>query len=225
MSFKLSLAVTKESIHRSCGKITMPKNYESRYQINPGQKLNCILNTNPNRMYTLEWGLIPEWSKTLNNRATLTEINTDGAINKPSSRIPFRSKRGYALVDGLFYIRKKGMKYTPYRIQRKDGELMKIACLWDVWKSNDQYLSSVAILTQTVDNHIANSLPYELRDEKVEQWLHHEDINFLDSMINQPVHTDMYTTYKVSDCIFNKEKNDAQLYEQVYEELTLFSHL
>lgn len=225
MSFKLSLAASKDSIHKCCGKVTLPKNYQANYQINPGQKLNCILNTNPTRLYTLEWGLIPEWSKTLNNRATLTEINTDGAINKPSSRIPFRSKRGYVLVDGLFFIKKKGMKYTPYRIQRKDGQLMKIACLWDVWKSDKQYLSSVAILTQNVDNHVASSLPFELRDEKVEQWLHHEDINYLDSMINQPIHTDTYSTFLVSDKVLNKNINDSDLYNQVIEELTLFSHL
>lgn len=225
MSFKLSLAASKDSIYKSCGKVTLPKKYSSRYQINPGQKLNCILNMNPNRMFTLEWGLIPEWSKTLNNRATLTEINTNGAINKPSSRIPFRSKRGYVLVDGVFFIKKKGMKYTPYRIQRVDGELMKIACVWDVWKSDDQYLSSAAILTQDIQHEFLTSLPFELRDEKVEQWLYHEDINYLDQMINHPINTDMYSAYKVSDKVLNRNYNEADLNTQVFEELTLFSHL
>ena len=225
MSFKLSLAVTKDRVFDTCGKLTLPKSFQNKYQINPGEKAFCVLGINPERMYTLEWGLIPHWSKTLNNRRNLTEIHSVGAINKPSSRIPFREKRGYILVDGIYYLKKKGLDFVPYRITRQDGKLMRLACLWDEWKQGDKYLSTVAMMTQRVNHFISPEFPVELTDETFNDWMHHEDINMLDKRINEPINIDKYIFYKVSDQLLDPTTNSPELYKDIPEELTLFSHL
>ena len=110
MSFKLALAASKEKIAQECGKLTLPKSFKHQFQINPGEKVFCLLDINPTRLYTIEWGLIPHWSKNLNNRANLKEISIEDIASKPSSRIPFRSKRGIILVDAIYYIHKKYIK-------------------------------------------------------------------------------------------------------------------
>ena len=225
MSFKLSLAASKEKINQECGKITLPKSFTHKYQINPGQKVFCLLDINPTRLYTIEWGLIPHWAKRLNNRANLTEINTEDIASKPSSRIPFRSKRGIILCDAIYTIRKNGLEHIPYRIERKDGRLMRFACLWDEWKDQENYLASTALITRKVDKFISDSFPVEFTQEETKEWMEEENLNAAENMLSKNFESDLYNFYKVTNRIFDKEYNEQDLLVPVPEEVNLFSFL
>lgn len=225
MSFKLSLAASKEQVFNTCGKLTLPKKFNPAYQQNAGDKVFCVLGINPERMYTLEWGLIPHWSKTLNNRFNMISVDANGAINRPSSRIPFRKKRGYILCDGFYFIKKRGQDNIPYRIVRKDGQLMRIACIWDEWENNNNYISSTAMLTQRMNGFIAPRCPVVLDDEHVNTWLHGEDIMVLNQIANFPINEQIFNWYKVTDKLCNTTYQGQDLYVEIPEEINLFSFI
>lgn len=225
MSFKLSLAASKEKVLQECGKVTFPKAFTHRYQINPREKVYCLLDINPTRMYTIEWGLIPHWAKRLNNRGNLTEINIEDIASKPSSRIPFRSKRGIVITDGLFYIKKKGLEYTPYRIERKDGQLMRFACLWDEWQKNDQYLATTALITNKVKNYTCENFPVEFSQEESLQWMQEENLLNAENMLTKKFRPELYNIYKVTNRLLDAEYNEQDLLAPIPEEINLFTFL
>lgn len=223
MNFKLSLAASREKIVQECGKITLPKTFTHKYQINPGEKVFCLLDINPTRMYTIEWGLIPHWAKRLNNRANLTEINTEDIASKPSSRIPFRSKRGIIVADGIYFLKKRGLEITPYRIERKDGQLMRFACLWDEWKTNDTYLATTALITRKVGDFISESFPIEFNQEETTAWMEEQSLTIAENMLTKTFRSELYNIYKVTNRIMDSEYNEQDLQVPVPEERNLFS--
>jgi len=225
MSFKLSFAASKEQVNAECGNITFPKAFNHKYQIPPGQKVYCLLDVNPTRMYTIEWGLIPHFSKRLNNRGNLTEINTHEIASKPSSRIPFRSKRGVILADAIYYIHKSGLTYTPYRIERKDKKLMKLACLWDEWKDGDQYLATTALVTKKVSNFISAQFPIEFTAEEQQLWMEERNLEAAEVMLTKPFRPDIYQFYKVTDRLLDNDYNEKDLTAAIPTEINLFSFL
>ena len=225
MSFKLSLAASKEKIHQECGKLTLPKTFIHRFQLNPGEKVFCILDINPTRLYTIEWGLIPHWAKRLNNRANLSEINIEDIASKPSSRIPFRSKRGVILVDAIYFIKKRGLEYTPYRIERKDGHLMRLACLWDEWQQGENYLATTALITRKVDNFMSDEFPIEFTQEESISWMEEQNLIQAENILQKKFRSELYNCFKVTNRILDKDYNEQDLTVPVPEEINLFSFL
>lgn len=224
MSIKLSLAVSKDKIFRECGKLTLPKSFDYMYQLNPKDKVFCVLDINPSRMYTLEWGLVPHWANRLTNRGNLVTIDIENISSKPSSRIPFRSKRGYVLVDAVYHIHKKGLDYTPYRIERKDGQLMRLACLWEEWRQGDQYLSSTAIITRKTNNFIADNFPVEFNQQETEQWFTESSLDKAERMLHKTFRPELYQVNRVTDRLLEADYNEQDLTVPIPEEINLFSN-
>ena len=225
MSFKLSLAASKEKVTAECGNITFPKAFNHKYQIPPGDKVYCLLDVNPTRMYTIEWGLIPHFSKRLNNRGNLTEIDSNEIASKPSSRIPFRSKRGIVVADAIYYIHKKGLEYTPYRIERKDKNLMKLACLWDEYRNGDQYLATTALVTRKVSNFICNHFPVEFNAEEQKQWMEERNLEAAEVMLTKRFRPELYDFFKVTNRLMDDAYNEKDLTAAIPSEINLFSFL
>ncbi len=225
MSFKLSLAISKEKVTSECGNLTFPKAFNHKYQIAPGQKVYCLLDVNPTRMYTIEWGLIPHFSKRLNNRGNLTEIDTVEIASKPSSRIPFRSKRGVILADAIYYIHKKGLEYTPYRIERKDKNLMKLACLWDEYRSGEDYLATTALITRKINNFICNDFPIEFTSKEQKLWMEEPNLSAAEVMLNKKFHPEAYDFYKVTNRLLDDDYNEKDLTAAIPTEINLFTFI
>lgn len=225
MRFKLSLAASREKITQECGKLTFPKSFGHKFQINPTEKVFCLLDVNPSRMYTIEWGLIPHWAKRLNNRGNLTEINIEDIASKPSSRIPFRTKRGIVLTDAIYYIHKKGLEYTPYRIERKDGKLMRLVCLWDEWRKEEKYLATTALVTKKVGGFITDEFPVEFSAEEATMWMEEQNLAAAEQMLSKKFYPDVYQYFKVTNRILDTNYNEQDLTVPVPEEINLFSFL
>ncbi len=225
MRFKLSLAASREKVTQECGKVTFPKSFGHQFQINPAEKVYCLLDVNPSRMYTIEWGLIPHWAKRLNNRGNLTEINIEDIASKPSSRIPFRTKRGIILTDAIYYIHKKGLEYTPYRIERKDGKLMRFACLWDEWRKEEKYLATTALLTKKVQSFITDEFPIEFTAEESVSWMEEQNLAAAEQMLGKRFYPEVYQYFKVTNRILDATYNEKDLTVPVPEEINLFTFL
>ena len=225
MRFKLSLAASREKVTQECGKVTFPKSFGHQFQINPTDKVYCLLDVNPSRMYTIEWGLIPHWAKRLNNRGNLTEINIEDIASKPSSRIPFRIKRGIILTDAIYYIHKKGLEYTPYRIERKDGKLMRFACLWDEWRKEEKYLATTALVTKKVQGFITDEFPIEFTAEESVSWMEEQNLAAAEQMLGKRFYPEVYQYFKVTNRILDATYNEKDLTVPVPEEINLFSFL
>ena len=120
------------------------------YNIAPSQPVLTIrLNpeTEHRSLDTLQWGLVPYWSKDgntgfINARAERIDI-------APAFRRPFQKRRCLIPVDGFYEWKKTPEGKIPYSLEMKDGSPFVFAGLWDGWQnsSTKEWLRTCVIIT------------------------------------------------------------------------------
>lgn len=116
-------------------------------------KLLCFTNDKPNEPQLLNWGLIPEgtkswdWAKKL--RLGTLNAKAETMFQLDSFKLSAKNKRCLIYVDGFYdYHDQQKVKY-PFKITLKSEEVMVLAGLWDEWtnKETGEILKTVAIVT------------------------------------------------------------------------------
>lgn len=96
---------------------------------------------------TLEWGLIPSWSKQPETKYTTVTARADRA---PSSRI-YRSawerRRCVVPMTGYYKWDRSTKPAWPYFIQPGSGDVLFAAGLWDRWPADAPELHTFTVLT------------------------------------------------------------------------------
>jgi len=158
-----------------------------RYNIAPTQEIAAVCQNGDGYRHvkTLRWGLIPQWAKDSSAGAII--INA-----RPSFRQPIRYHRCLIPATGFIeWLRQPGGSKQPFYIQRKDGELLAMAGIWDTWKGSDQVIESCSILTTNANSLVAtlhDRMPVLLSSSEYDQWL--------DRSITDPQQLQgMYTPY------------------------------
>ena len=103
----------------------------------------------------------------------------------------------------------------PYRIFRKDGELLVFAGLWDVWSKGPAPVYSFTIITTPPNREMTpvhNRMPAVLAGpEEQELWLHETDTPSLLSLLETPP-DDILDMYRVSTLVNNVRNNGPELH-------------
>ena len=146
----------------------------------PTQQVPVLLRDHQLRL--MKWGLVPSWAKdasigtigTIGNK--MINARAEGIAEKPSFKRPLRTQRCLLPASAFFEWQgaTKGAK-TKYRIGRKDGDMIGLAGLYDVWKSPSGYeLATCTIITcapNTVMAPIHHRMPVILLPEDEDAWL------------------------------------------------------
>ena len=123
---------------------------EPDYNVAPTKQVYGVLERSPSRdreaaperqLRTLRWGLVPSWAKdpSIGNRMINARMET--VAEKPSYRRAFSSRRCLLPADGYFEwyptseTSAKGKpKKQPFFIHPKDGGVLAMAGLYEIWK-------------------------------------------------------------------------------------------
>jgi putative SOS response-associated peptidase YedK len=184
--------------------------YKARYNCAPGQKLAVISNENPGELSLYRWGMVPFWAKEQKIGYKLINARSESVLEKPSFKIPFRSRRCLVLSDGFYEWRKEPVK-TPFRILRKDGAAFAMAGIWDKWTSPEgEEIRSYSILTTTANSLMAkihDRMPVILDRETERRWIENTPAEALVEFL-KPCPSSSLVAFPVSSLV-NSPKNDS----------------
>ena len=225
MCGRFSFVTSPEKIKVQLGDSETGQNLRLSWNIAPTQHAYVITNEHPNRLEYLLWGLIPHWSKDGKNAGKLINARMEGIGAKPSFRVPLRKRRCLVLADSFYEWRNEGGKKVPYRIFRKNGELLLFAGLWDVWYKDDYAVRTFSIITAPPNKEVAplhNRMPLALPGKLQQQrWLQQLNIEEVMGLLKPPPDGIM-DYYQVSDKV-NSVKNDSpELHQRIGGQPTLF---
>lgn len=225
MCGRFSFNVSKEKIQQELGPIEVGTNLRMNFNIAPTQHAYVITNDKPDRLQYLTWGLIPYWSKDGKNAGKLINARSEGISAKPSFRLPIRRKRCLVLADSFYEWRRELDRKVPYRILPKEGELLIMAGIWDLWYKDDYAVKSFSIITTPPNKEMAtihNRMPIILHTADMQQhWLQETDLNKINGMMG-PQEDDILKMYRVSEKVNSVKNNAPDLHREVPEPPTLF---
>jgi len=149
--------------------------YRPRYNIAPKQDQFVILQEHGHHsVHAMRWGLMPPWRS--EEAFTHTPINAraESVRLKPMFRHAFAHRRGLVVVDSFYAWQRHSRANMPFRVHRRDGQLMTLAALWERRGPEDDPLETCAIITtdaNAIIRPIQDRMPVVLAGMSQETWL------------------------------------------------------
>lgn len=205
------------------------------YNVAPTQQVRVVLERTPReqskadaerQLRTVEWGLVPAWSKDPKIGSRLVNARSETITEKPSFRSAAAKRRCIIPADGYFeWMKNDEGKKIPYFLHG-DDQVLAMARLYELWpdpaKSDDdpdRWLWTTTVLTtQATDatGHIHDRSPVVLPASFWEHWLdptitNKDDVQAMVNSIPEPhLHP-----YEVSTDVNNVRNNRPGLLEPV----------
>lgn len=221
MCGRFALSATTKDIEKLLPALKSNEELKPRYNIAPTQPIAAILNTSPNEISFIRWGLIPFWAKNKSIGNKLINARAETLLEKPSFRNLFKKRRCLIIADGFYEWKKiSGEKRKiPYFIKMKSGEPFVFAGLWDKWKSPDQELITSATIITTSPNsdikEIHNRMPVIVLPEDRTRWLSEEiNTNHLQHLLI-PYPDNELLAYEVSLAVNNPSNDDVSIIQMI----------
>lgn len=226
MCGRYSFVPTQKQLEEDLKGVETPPELPFRYNIAPTQQAYVLTSEEPHRLQPMEWGLVPHWSKDGKNTGKLINARAEGLAEKPSFRNALKRRRCLVPADSFYEWRKGAAKQKiPYRIKRRDGRLLFLAGLWEIWGHGPEAKRTFTIVTTTPSTDVAplhDRMPVVLdTPEKREAWLKGSESPNYEALL-QPTPSGFLDFYRVSEKL-NSPSNDATfLHDQVPESEGLF---
>ena len=224
MCGRFSFVTDKAALKKALPKVKIEADLRTSFNIAPTQPAYVVLNSEPDRLQTLYWGLVPSWAKEGKPNGALINARMETLLEKPSFRESFQFQRCIVPADS-FYEWKKGAKgqKLPFRIQITEGGMLYFAGIHSVWKN---MLKTFAIITTEPNaemSHIHTRMPVVLKTEAERTvWLSNDtSIEVLLSLCQTPP-DGLLKMYRVSEKVNSVKYDEPDLHKEVPEELTLF---
>ncbi|MCS6905426.1 MAG: SOS response-associated peptidase [Bacteroidia bacterium] len=188
------------------------KNFLPRYNIAPTQQVPVIIKQvdEYNTMLMMRWGLIPSWSKGIDNKKVMINIRLESCLEKPGFKGLWQKHRCIVPISGFF----EWKEQVPYYIFSAKYPLLSLAAIWDTWHSLEgEVIHSVStITTQAIPpiEQLHNRMPLIIPVDKEQEWLSNErtlqstQISFL----LEQMHSYDWQYYPVNPKV-NYPKNDT----------------
>ena len=223
MAFKqYSQALSKERILAELGPVKYLDPHFVNYNVTAGSKALVLIHSQHNMIKTLEWGLVPSWSRDGKNKGLLLSTNKDGIASRTSFRIPIRKQRCLVLADSYYMWNKDG---KPFRVVYQSGQMMALAGVWDHWTNGVESNWTFSIITTSSNkslSHICDEMPIILNEPGSRDiWLQSNDLQSALNLLNSS-QNDEYNVYRISEQIKNPAYNKSEIHAHVPEVKTLF---
>lgn len=202
------------------------------YNVSPRRAVLAIREHEGRRVLSrLRWGLVPPWASDVSVGDRMINARAETLTAKPAFRRPFARKRCIIPADG-FYEWKAApatsggrARKQPFFVHRRDGELLALAGLWDVWRlpagvdpelgGPDGWLRSCVIVTTAANELLApihDRMPVVLPESAWAQWLDPEehDVDALARLL-VPAPSEWFEAYEVSTRVNNVRNNGPDL--------------
>jgi len=150
---------------------------EKSFNIAPGAKVAVVIRDDLTRLVSLQWGLIPSWTRDRAGRKGLINARAETVTSKPSFRGAFTDRRCLIIADGYYEWKRgeKGRAKTPFYIHSKSRKPFGFAGIYERWASpGEKQMLSCAIITTEPNELISpihNRMPAIIPREQHRQWL------------------------------------------------------
>jgi putative SOS response-associated peptidase YedK len=202
---------------------------DASYNVAPTTDIYAVLEDGGVRhVDAFHWGLIPLWAKDAKIGSRMINARADSLADKNAYKSAFRKRRCLIPADGFYEWKKiPGEKRKqPYYIQRRDGERLAFAGLWEVWRGPDkdqEPLRSATIITTEPNSLMAkihNRMPVILPESAWATWLDrdNDDLDLLGKLL-VPAPPRLLTMHPVSTDVNNVRNNGPQLTDETEPEV------
>lgn len=154
-----------------------PPAFASRYNVAPTSLMPVVRRTadGRSRVAELRWGLVPAWSRDPGGGARLANARAEGIAEKPSFREPFRRRRALVPASGFYEWETRAGRKLPWYFQRRDGDPLALAAIWDAWPDpGGGLLETFALITTTPCAEVArihDRMPVAVEPADASAWL------------------------------------------------------
>jgi len=194
--------------------------FRSHFNIAPGSTNPVIIQHEHIEAVSMQWGLVPHWSKDV--RAVHRPINAraESLTEKPMFRGLLKDKRCLVPATGFYEWKKEGTRKIPFYLHLKHDPLFAFAGLYDIWNNPaGQGLHTYTIITTEPNDlmtPIHNRMPAILKREDEDRWLSGNALTG-DEMreILAPYPPGEMESYLVSERVNNPRVDDGQLIQPV----------
>jgi putative SOS response-associated peptidase YedK len=177
MCGRYSITTAPEAMRRLFGIKGGLPNFPARYNVAPTQIVPVVrLDAEGQReLALLRWGLVPSWSKGVDQRYSMINARAETVATKPAYRGPFRERRCLVPADGFYEWKAEARGKQPYRFTLKDGGLFAFAGLWDRWRDPAGGILETFTIIVTGPNELTRAvhdrMPVILDPAAWESWL------------------------------------------------------
>jgi putative SOS response-associated peptidase YedK len=213
MCGRFGFAKPKDQIMKRFNLERVPDNLPLLYNITPQQNVPAVLNTFPNQLELIKWGLVPSWSKDEKPPYSMINARAETIFEKPTYKRLIKSKRCLILSDGFYEWQKTADKKIPYRIFLKNEEPFAFAGIWDTWGKGEKQFYSCSIITTTSNKLMASihdRMPVILDPEDEPKWLQDIPMNFVLSMLRS-YPAEKMDAYPISTLVNTPTNNSADI--------------
>jgi putative SOS response-associated peptidase YedK len=181
----------------------------------------------------VRWGLVPSWAESTAIGDKLINARAETITEKAAYKRAFARRRCIVPADAFYEWRPSKSTSTkrpprqPYLVQRRDGDPMAFAGLWEIWRDPavgddddpDAWVRSCTIVTTRANDllePVHSRMPVMLDDADWDAWLDPttDDLGALESML-RPAPDDWLEIHPVSTRVNSPDNNDAALVQRV----------
>jgi putative SOS response-associated peptidase YedK len=195
--------------------------FEPRYYVSGFDypKVPVITQENGSIIKLMNWGLVPSWLND-NSKAGEFKRNTLNAraetlSEKPSFRVPYKSKRCLILSHGFFEWQHLENKKIPYYIKLKSDEIFAFAGLYDEWvdRQTGEIYTGFSIITCDANEMMAtihNSkkrMPVILKKGMENYWIEPGIVEDRTRTFLNAIDSDLMLAWPIGNLINQKNEN------------------
>ncbi|WP_017935431.1 SOS response-associated peptidase [Nocardioides sp. Iso805N] len=203
------------------------------YNVAPTDEVYAVVERPPRegrsqqrQLRTLRWGLVPSWAKDPGIGSRMINARMESVADKPAFRKAFAARRCLLPADGYFewyatsQTDAKGkMRKQPFFIRPRDGGVLAMAGLYEIW--HDRALAdddpaawrwTCTVITTTAEDdlgRIHDRMPLMVARDRWDAWLdplHPADVELL-----EPASPGLLEAYPVGPMVSNVRNNGPEL--------------
>jgi putative SOS response-associated peptidase YedK len=222
MCFTVNVNLIKEELENRYGAtlIHLDKYRPSYYYHAFGlPSLPAILSHDPSKIHLLQWGLIPSWTKDI-EQANIIRYKTFNARSetvaaKPAYSSSFRTNRCIIPVAGFFEWQHVGNEKIPWYICHSGNEILSLAGIYTDWIENNtgEKYSTFSVITTEANKLMAeihNSgkrMPVILNREAEARWIDISTTQDEAQSLLVPYPSDILHAHTISPLINSRSEN------------------
>jgi putative SOS response-associated peptidase YedK len=199
-----------------------------RYNVAPSQLVFAVAASadgSRRRLGELQWGLVPSWATDPSIGNRLVNARAETAATRPAFRGAFARRRCLLPASG-YYEWQAGTagggarRRIPFYFRRRDGRLLAIGGLWEVWHGpEDRTLRTCTILTTAANElgaTVHDRMPVLVPEELWGPWLAPGPLDEAErEAAVAPVPDDLLVAVRVADRVNDPRNDGKELVEPV----------
>jgi putative SOS response-associated peptidase YedK len=133
------------------------------------------------QLRTVEWGLLPSWSKSASGAAKMINARSETVASKPAFKAAAARRRCLVPASGYFEWKQDGRGKTPYFLHAPDDDPLAMAGLYEIWRDESlpeddpgRWRWTCTIITRPATDtlgHIHDRCPVLVPAQIQQQWL------------------------------------------------------